>query len=326
MAKIRVGMIRCDLHAIYYANIIQRHDPLVLRELQFGKGGYFYFYTEYLEQEKFVIPRVAGFEVTKLWDENRAAAEEMSAIYNGKPKVCDSLDEVSDDVDLVFIADCDEDGHDHLEFATPGLKKRVPTFVDKPLAYEVKDARAIVRLAKRYDTPVMSLSILRALPHVSRFRARFKEIGPVEFGITKGGNATTMASHIHAISLAQHLFGAGVEAVEAMGQTPLAYVHLDYGGKPNRPAAGVVLNCAVGGTPHCAMYASAYSSHGVIHSPALGDFEFPYGCVEILKRIKKMVHTGKPQAPYGEMLEGIAIATAARLAQKEKRRVYLKEV
>ena len=64
MAKIRVGMIRCDLHAIYYANIIQRHDPLVLRELQFGKGGYFYFYTEYLEQEKFVIPRVAGFEVT----------------------------------------------------------------------------------------------------------------------------------------------------------------------------------------------------------------------------------------------------------------------
>ena len=39
-----------------------------------------------------------------------------------------------------------------------------------------------------------------------------------------------------------------------------------------------------------------------------------------------MVHTGKPQAPYEEMLEGIAIATAARLAQKEKRRVYLKEV
>lgn len=42
-----------------------------------------------------------------------------------------------------------------------------------------------------------------------------------------------MGGHIHAISLAQHLFGSSVESVEVMGQTPLAYVHLDYGGKPN---------------------------------------------------------------------------------------------
>lgn len=167
--------------------------------------------------------------------------------------------------------------------------------------------------------------MLRTLPHATRFRNRFTELGEPEFGIIKGGGET-MAGHIHAISLAQHLFGPGVESVETMGQTPLAYAHLDYGGKPNRPKAGVMLNCASGGTYHCSMYASAYSSQGAIHSPNLGDFEFPYAVVEILKMIKKMVKTGKHQVSYDEMIECIAIATAARLSQKERREVYLKEV
>ena len=325
MNKIRTGIIRCDLHAIYYANPIQRHDPLLLRNPDLGRGGYFYFYTQYNQPEQMTIPEVPGFEVTKVWDEDRRLAENMSSIYYGTPEVCDCFEEVSDDVNLILIADCSEEGADHLKLATPGLEKGIPTFVDKPFAYDVEDARAIVELAKKYDTPVMSLSILRTLPQATLFRNRFKEIGAPEFGTVKGGG-DSMAGHIHAISLAQHLFGPGVESVECMGRTPLAYVHLDYGEKPDRPEHGIVLNCAPGAGPHCAMYASAYGTSGAVHSPALGDFEFPCGAVENLKRIKKMVRTRKPQAPYEEMIECIAIASAARLAQKERRRVYLKEV
>jgi len=164
--------------------------------------------------------------------------------------------------------------------------------------------------------------MLRVLPHATRFRNRFGELGEPEFGIVKGGGET-MAGHIHAISLAQHLFGAGVASVEAMGQTPLAYVHLDYGGRGGKPKDGVVLNCASGGSPHCAMFSSAYSELGAIHSPAFGDFEFPYAVVEILKMIKKMVKRREPQAPYEEMIECIAIATAARLSQRTRKRVLL---
>jgi predicted dehydrogenase len=320
--KIRTGVIRCDLHAIYYANLIQEHDPHLLRQPELGKGGYFYFYTHYNDPKKIAFPRVPGFEVTKVWDEDRRAAENMSRIYYGKPRVCDTFQEVSDEVDLVLIADCNGDGSDHLKLAEPGLKKGVPTFVDKPFAYEVEDASAIVRLARQHSTPVMSLSILRAVPHAALFRRRFEEIGQPEFGVIKGGG-DTMAGHIHAISLAQHLFGAGVESVEAMGRSPLAYVHLDYGGKPNRPSAGVMLNCASGGTPHCAFYASAYSKSGAVHSPGIGDFEFPWGVVEILKKIKKMVKTGRTPEPYEEMVECIAVASAARRSQKARQRVRL---
>ncbi|MBM4050429.1 MAG: Gfo/Idh/MocA family oxidoreductase [Planctomycetes bacterium] len=325
MSKIRVGMIRCDLHAIYYANLIQDHDPHILREPECGKGGYFYFYTRYNNTRQMVFPKVPGFEVTKLWDANRALAENMAKIYLGKPRVCDTLAEVSDDVDLVFIADCNGDGSDHLRLAAPGLKKGVPTFIDKPFAHDIKDARAIVRLAQKHRAPVMSLSILRVVPQFTLFRNRFAELEQPEFGVIKGGG-TTLAGQIHAISLAQHLFGPGVESVESMGPSPLAHILLDYGGKPDRPKAGVMLNCASGGTYHCAFYASAYSKWGAIHSPGIGDFEFPDGVIDILKKIRKMALTRKPQAPYDEMLECVAIASAARLSHGERRRVRLSEV
>ena len=323
MSKIKVGVVRCDTHAVYYANLIQEHDPHVLRELR--GNGYFYFYTCYSDSRKMAFSKVPGFEITKLWDEDGKTAENMARIYYDAPKVCNTLEEVSDGVDLVLIADCNGDGLDHLKLAAPGIKKGVPTFIDKPFAYEVKDARRMVELAEKHKTPIMSLSILRALPQVARFRNRFAELNGPEFGVIKGSGGA-MAAHVHSISLAQHLFGKGVESVEAMGQTPLAYVHLDYGGKPKRPKAGVVLACDSGGSPHCAMYASAYSRLGAIHSAAFDDWIFPDGVIEILKMIKNMVRTGKPQADYEEMTECIAIATAARLAQKERRRVYLREV
>ena len=135
-----------------------------------------------------------------------------------------------------------------------------------------------------------------------------------------------MAGHIHAISFALTVFGHDVKYVECMGRSELAYIHLDYDGRAGRPDDGVVINCVSGGSPHCAMYASAYSSAGVIHSEPIGDFVFPYGACNILKKIKKMVATGKAVIPYRETVEGIALATAARLAQKERRRIDVEEM
>ena len=327
MSKIRVGLINCDLHAMYYATLMGGYDPVTLRDdpVSRGHAAYYYFYTNYGDPRKITTPTVGGFTLARVWDEDPKLAGAMSDIWDSHPKVCKTLDEASDDVDLVFIPDCNGDGSDHLKLAAPGLKKGVPTFVDKPLAYDIKDARALTRLADKHGAPIMSLSMLREVPHATRFRNRFSELGTPEFGIIKGGGEH-MAGHIHAISLAQHLFGAGVEAVECMGRTPLGYIHLDYGDRTDRPSSGVVLNCASGGSPHCAMYASAYGAKGAIHSHPMGDWTFPEGAARILKKVKKMVQTGEAQVLREEMLEGIAIATAARRAQKESRRVRLKEV
>ena len=327
MDSIRIGMINCDLHAMYYAGLMGGYDPVQLRDDPVGRGhaAYFYFHLQYSDPRKITVPVVDGLRITRVWDADRATAANMARLFNPDAVVCDAVEDVSDDVDLVFIADCNGDGSDHLALAAPGLRKGVPTFVDKPLAFIYDDAKRIVDSARGAGVPVMSCSMLGKTPHTMRFRDRFAELGGPEFGTVKGGGAA-MAGHIHAITFALTLFGLGVESVECMGQTPLAYVHLDYGGRPERPAAGVVLNCASAGTNHCAMYASAFSSLGAIHSPPIGDFEFPWGAARILELIKQMVATGNSPIADAEMLEWIAVATAARLAQSERRRVFLSEV
>ena len=334
---IRVGLIRCDMHGMYYGALMARHDPLRLREPLKGRkgvrarhswmtgGAHFYFYTYYSDPARITVPTVDGFEIAKVWDEDREVAEVFADVFLGRPRVCDAVEEVSEGVDLVFIADCNGDGADHLKLATPSLKKGVPTFIDKPFAYTVKDARALLRLAHQRRTPMMSISILLQLPQARRFRGRFQELGEPEFGTIKGGGPS-MAGHIHAISLAYHLFGDGVESVECMGASPLGHVHLDYGGKAGRPGAGVTLNCDAGGQPHCAFYASAYSSKGAVHSPPFDDWVFPEGAAQILRMIKKMVKERRAQVSEESMLELIAVAEAARLAQRRRKRVYLREV
>ena len=333
---IRVGMIHLDLHAVYYAALMDKHDPIKLRgpilglsgEVRSGwqKGsGHFYHYLYYADATVMTAPRVSGFRIARLWDEDREVAEVMSEVFYGKPRVCDTIDEVSDDVDMVLIADCNGDGSDHLKLARPSLEKRVPTFVDKPFAYDIKDAVAIVDLARKRRTPVLSLSILRNVPEATLFSRRLREVGKLAFGTTRGGGAS-MAGHIHAISLAQHVFGNGVESVEAMGQGELAFMHLNYGDRKDRPSHGVTLNCDTGSTYHCAMYVSAYGTEGAIHSGPIGDFVFPKGAAANMEIAKQMVRTGKSSVPYGDMLENIAVATAARKAQGSGRTVRLSEV
>ena len=327
MTRIRVGMIRCDLHAMYYAALMSKHDPIALRDDKVSRGhsAHYYFYTFYADPTKMTVPNVDGFKIVKVWDQDPRMAGAINRIWHDKPEVCTAIEEVSDDVDLVFIADCNGDGSDHLRLASPGIKKGVPTFIDKPLAYDIKDAESIVKLSKKHGTPIFSRSMLSETPALYYFKDRLQELTLPEFGIIKGGG-TEMAGHIHAISFALGVFGGGVKYVECMGQEELAYVHLDYDGQFGRPVDGVVINCVSGGSPHCAMYASAYSKEGVIHSEPIGDFVFPYGACNILKKIKKMVADKKLVASYEDMVEAIAIATAGRLAQKERRRVAVAEI
>jgi len=313
-----------------------RHDPLRLRSpLDTGTqpkyswqagGAYFYFYTHYGRPTQMTVPFVEGFEISRVWDKNPDAAACLSEVFDSKPKVCETAEAVSNDVDLVFIADCTGVGSDHRQLATPGIEKGVPTFIDKPLAYDLQDAQSIVDLARKHDVPILSLSALRMLPHAARFANRFAEVGQVEFAIVKGGG-TKMSGHIHAISLAQNLFGAGgVESVEAMGQNDLGYVHLNYRDTPGLPRCGVVLNCDVGQTYHCSFYASAFGPLGAIHSGNLGDFEFPWGAAAILEKAKTMIEVRTPPVPYEEILENIAVATAGRQAQRTGTTVRLKDM
>lgn len=322
--KIRVGLIRCDTHGMFFGPLFQPHDPMRLRlpvlldkpatDSWMRGGNHAYFYSLPGAPTQMTVPMVDGLELVKLWDEDRRTAEVAAEVFHGKPMVCDRFEDVSDGVDLVFIADCNHEGKDHLKLATPGLKKGIPTFVDKPFSYTVADARTMLKLADRHKAPILSLSILRVSPAAARFRNRLDETGGVNFGSIEGGG-TGLQGLIHSISLAQQVFGPGVRTVRVLNTPKHTSLHLDYGGHAGRPKHGVAIHCDVGATFHGAMYVSAVGPWGKIDSGELGSWEHPYGAIEILKLARQMAITRKSPVPREEILECIAVAEAFRKAR-----------
>ena len=106
------------------------------------------------------MPRVEGFEIVKVYDYDANKARAFSETFEGRPVVCEAIEQMLDGIDAVFVADCDGGGGDHLKLSRPFIKKRIPTFVDKPFALTLRDALEIVALAERHKTPLFNASIL----------------------------------------------------------------------------------------------------------------------------------------------------------------------
>jgi hypothetical protein len=170
--------------------------------------------------------------------------------------------------------------------------------------------------------------MLSEMPEIDNFRRRFPEIEPLLAGSIMGCGYS-FAGEIHSFSMAQATFGTGVASVECMGQDNLANVLLHYESRPGKKRPDVMVHCLRGHgtwTWKQGMCAVAYGAKGCISSATMGDYEYPEGAVRILKKIKQMMKTRKSPVPYHDMLELIAIATAARKAQKERRLVMLREL
>jgi predicted dehydrogenase len=275
-------------------------------------GAHFYFYHHYADPRQISVPTISGFKVTKVWDEHRAAAEALSDVLDSRPTVCDSFEQVHEDVDLVFIGDCNGDGSDHVLHASPGLKKGVATYIDKPLANDVADVRKLLSLSRKHNAPIFSASILRHVPGAAQFAGRMSEIGGANSGCVRGGGCH-IAGQIHTVSLAQAVFGAGITEVHAMGPGEQGVMHLSWGDRKDRPAAGVVIHHNVTQQWHCSVHVSAYGPDGAIlaHNN-INDYFFPRGAANILKLVKKMVRTGKVDDSFNDMIEAVAVVNAGR--------------
>ncbi len=143
---IRVGLIRCDTHGYYFgAQMDAKHlVPEKLVEYDYIVAHYYQDIYNPFKLDK--LPTVSGFEIVKCYDYERERAERFSETFSGRPRVCETVEEMTEGIDAVFISDCDGGGGDHLELAMPFLTAGIPTFVDKPFASTLVDARAIVTL------------------------------------------------------------------------------------------------------------------------------------------------------------------------------------
>lgn len=314
--RIRVGLIGADRRALWYAAILDRIEPLVFAELAPAFYHHFTFYSLVEPQHR----RARGFRIEKVYDPDSAAAERLAAAFGGRPTVCADLEAVSDDVDLVFIANECGDGANHRALAEPGLEKGVPTFIDRPFASRVKDARAMVALARRRRAPLLACSHLALLPHARHFKSRYREIGPIDTGMVHG-QGPNPARIADAVALALVLFGddfgGRVSTVQSMGAWPLEIMHLRYvAARSERRREVVVVNSHTE-APRNAVHAQAISLRAPVCLDNVDDFLHPEGGLAVIEALKQMVRTGRQPVSCPELIELVAVMEAGRLSHNK---------
>jgi hypothetical protein len=277
------------------------------------------------------IARSKGFRLTKIYDPDSEAARRAAAAFRGKPEVCDSVQAVSRNVDLVFIANDSGDGRGHLSLAGLSLDEGVPTFVDRPFAASVKEAKAMIALAKRRGAPLFSCSHLRMMPQVARFKARFPEVGPIDQGIIVGSGPN--AAHIaDGVELAIFLFGddfrGRAASVQSMGASPFEVMLIQFATAKSGRALHMLLDNTYthrsSAPPTFAV--TATSEFAPLHSPDFDAFAQTEGGVAVMKTLKRMVTTGTAPLPYSALVEPVAVIEAARRSLSKTKATPLAKV
>ncbi len=132
-------------------------------------------------------------------------------------ELVERLEDLLGRIDAVMIES--QQGSRHRERARPFLEAGLPTFVDKPFAADVKDADAIIALARAHNAPLMSCSALRYDPAVTEALRRRDELGALlsadvwASAALHEGNPGLRHYGIHGVEMLYALMGPGCRAV-----------------------------------------------------------------------------------------------------------------
>jgi GFO/IDH/MocA oxidoreductase family protein len=95
-------------------------------------------------------------------------------------EIKDSIEAVAESVDAILLESCD--GRQHLEQFDKIAPAGLPVFIDKPLATTAAEAKAIVSLSEKHDSPILSCSSLRYNSGIEPLAAGKKVLGCEAFG------------------------------------------------------------------------------------------------------------------------------------------------
>ncbi len=157
-----------------------------------------------------------GMRVAKVWDEDRALAEELAELIGAV--AVDDRREVAEGTEGILITELFPDRY--LELARPFLEAGRRVFFNRPFAGSAADAREIVRLAREHDARIYSASALYHTPAGEAAKARLGEIAPVKLFNMIGPTDHIQFYLPHAIAAVVSVLGPGIERVQAVKLTP----------------------------------------------------------------------------------------------------------
>ena len=203
------------------------------------------------------------------------------------------------------------DGSKHLVEALPFLEAGIPTFVDKPLAVDPADARAIAAAAERTGTPLMSCSSLRFSPEITSKQDRLREISPLRTG-TVTGMGETIFYGVHAAEMMSTVFGSGIDYVMNVGNEGHDVASVMYGD-------GKTISLQIVRDAKVEFRVIAHGEGGREDIPVETHLYYP----ETLKQIIEFVRTGRSPIEIGDTLEIIDCLNALVRSRETGEKVHL---
>ncbi|MBL7734171.1 MAG: Gfo/Idh/MocA family oxidoreductase [Chitinophagaceae bacterium] len=157
-----------------------------------------------------------GVEVLYVWGETDEFAQ--AAAKGGKiPNIVKDPKEMMGKIDALVVDH--RHAKYHLEAATPFVKAKIPTFVDKPFCYRVEEGKKFLAMAREIGTPVTSFSSLTQMAGTADMKKQVQAMGkitqviwagPVDLDSPWGG---VFFYGIHIVEPMMHVFGEDVERV-----------------------------------------------------------------------------------------------------------------
>lgn len=303
-----LGMIEGNGHPYSWSAIINGYDPAAMEACPFPV------IPRYLNAQPYETVRIPGANVTHLWTDDPAAAEDV-ARASLIPNVVTSPEDVIGEVDAVLIST--DDGFDHVRRARPFVEAGLPVFIDKPLAISQDDLRTFVEW-ERSGARLLSSSSLRFAPElIDECLPRLGELGDLRWisGITV---KTWERYGIHMLEPLMRIVGPGFESIRMESQPGLEVAHLLHrsgtqltvpviydGG----PAFGMLQICGTTGQTGL-RFASTYTNFRRLMLSFIG-----------------YVQAGVPPFPFSETVELMAILIAGLRSRAENsRRVEISEI
>ncbi|MCE5248723.1 Gfo/Idh/MocA family oxidoreductase, partial [bacterium] len=154
--------------------------------------------------------RVTGMVMTSAWDINPESLDSFAKKYNVS-KVKNYYDMV-DKVDAIVIADF-ASLFWFQDLVRPYLEAGIPTFINRPFASSLKNARDMIETARKAGTPIMCGSSLEYVQAVDSIRQALPDLGELT-GYVADNAMSDYATHgVHGIYFVYACVGGGVKSV-----------------------------------------------------------------------------------------------------------------
>lgn len=187
---------------------------------------------------------IFNMDVTHVWDVDPAKAKAFADIMGAEPVA--RYDGMVGKVDAVAFGGYYEVPWQH-RLARPYIEARIPTFLDRPFAFCLRDLDGLLDLIAKNGTPVMATDVYEHLYDVTTLKGKLGRLGEITavHGTCYGSEYSAL---YHIKFMLPKIFGYNVERVSVLTDDPYksSYVlgaWLFRGGEKQRPfIASSVLN------------------------------------------------------------------------------------